>query len=116
MSSIEPGLNIQFNNMTANIYQGFCNICIHVHTQLRSLTNEESRKNWETYGNPDGPRGEDHNLLEINITSLLFIIIIIIIFLSVFVFLISDKFWNCSSCMDCRPEEFHAGNFFQLVE
>lgn len=85
MSSIEPGLNIQFNtvtvNMTANIYQGFCNICIHVHTQLRSLTNEESRKNWETYGNPDGPRGEDHNLLEINITSLLFIIIIITFFL-----------------------------------
>lgn len=23
-----------------------------------SLTNDESRKNWETYGNPDGPRGK----------------------------------------------------------
>ncbi len=23
-----------------------------------SLTNEESRNNWEMYGNPDGPRGD----------------------------------------------------------
>lgn len=25
---------------------------------LWSLTNEESRKNWEEFGNPDGPGGE----------------------------------------------------------
>uniref|UniRef100_A0AAY5EH19 J domain-containing protein n=1 Tax=Electrophorus electricus TaxID=8005 RepID=A0AAY5EH19_ELEEL len=31
-----------------------------------ALTHEEARKNWETYGNPDGPRGEDppHVLLK----------------------------------------------------
>ena len=33
-------------------------------TSSSSLTNEQSRQNWETYGNPDGPGGEFPHLLK----------------------------------------------------
>ena len=37
-------------------------ICYHL-IVVYSLTDEESRKNWEEYGNPDGPRGVSTPLL-----------------------------------------------------
>jgi len=39
----------------------FLNFCINLVFLLEtSLTDEESRKNWEEFGNPDGPQGNNY--------------------------------------------------------
>lgn len=32
--------------------------CLYIVPVVDSLTNDESRRNWEIHGNPDGPRGK----------------------------------------------------------
>lgn len=45
----------------ANDLKKFLNFCINLVFLLEtSLTDEESRKNWEEFGNPDGPQGNNY--------------------------------------------------------
>lgn len=83
---------------------------------LHSLTNEESRKNWETYGNPDGPRGEQPNLFPVHTYTWISLSHSANFCISFFplcpclnLHLPSHEFWNCSTCMDRRPEKLYVG-------
>lgn len=57
-----------------------------------SLTDEESRKNWEEYGNPDGPRGGCGQLCIVMILCCR-----------------SNQFWHCSTIMDSITRIIHMG-------
>lgn len=45
------------------VVDNFCALYF-FHSDLFRLTDEESRKNWEEYGNPDGPTGKQFKNLD----------------------------------------------------